>query len=388
MTYGHWHYPTEIIAREGCTNKLADYCRNTGIHRPLLITDHELAETKMVRNIISGCCEADLPVELFSHIQSNPTGANVEAGIKHFVDGRHDGIIALGGGSSIDVAKAVALVARQAFPLWDFVHQDENWQKADPEQIAPVIAIPTTAGTGSEVGRASIIKDELEHKKKIIYHPKMMPKLVLLDPILTLDLPPELTAATGMDALSHSLEALCTHTFHPMSDAIALESMRIISHYLPVAYMEGQNLNARFEMQIAACMAATAFQKGVGATHALSHTLGAIYDKHHGLLNAILLPYVLSANKDHINEKMIRMGRYLALPRPDFHAVMAWLLSLRTELNIPHTLAAIDIDSKEAERIGEIAASDPSAASNPIHFTAEQYAEIFTNAVKGTLIYQ
>ncbi|WP_299012875.1 iron-containing alcohol dehydrogenase [uncultured Photobacterium sp.] len=388
MHYGHWHYPTEIIARENCTHKLGDYCKSTGIYRPLLITDHNLAETKMVRNTIAVCREANLPIELFCHIQSNPTGANVEAGIKHYVDGYHDGIIALGGGSSIDVAKAVALVARQSFPLWDFEDKDDNWHKAEPDQIAPVIAIPTTAGTGSEVGRASVIKDETEQVKKIIFHPQMMPKLVLLDPILTAELPPELTAATGMDALSHSLEALCTHTFHPMAEAIALESIRLISHYLPVAYIEGQNLNARFHMQIASCMGATAFQKGLGATHALSHSLGAVYDKHHGLLNAILLPYVLSANKLHIDEKTNRLGRYLALPKPDFYGVMAWLLSLRTDLNIPHTLAAIGIDSKEAERIGQMAVSDQSAAGNPIHFTAEQYAEIFTNAVKGTLIYQ
>jgi len=256
---------------------------------------------------------------------------------------------------------------------------------ADSKIIAPVIAIPTTAGTGAEVGRASVITDEINQVKKIIFHPKMMPIRVLLDPLLTTELPPELTAATGMDALSHNMEAFCSLSYHPMADAISLEAMRMIRHYLPVAYLDGQNTNARMQMLVASTMGATAFQKGLGGMHALSHSLGAVYNKHHGLLNAILMPYVLSANQLHITEKMNRLGRYLALPKPSFDGVITWVLSLRSELGIPHTLAEIGIDSQQAARIGAMAQSDAAAASNPIQFTAEQYTDIFTRAVQGSL---
>lgn len=385
MHQAHWNYPTSIIVGEHCTDNLVEYCKELGMENPLLVTDQTLACSKMLRDALTRCRLSNLELELFSDIQTNPTGRHVAMGIRHYLEGNHDGIVAFGGGSSIDTAKAIALVARQSYSLWDFEDKDDNWKKADPELIAPVIAIPTTAGTGSEAGRASVITDEANQVKKIIFHPDMMPKKVLLDPMLTTELPPALTATTGMDALSHSLEAFCSHTYHPMADAISLEAMRIIMHYLPVAFLEGQNTNARTQMLVASMMGATAFQKGLGAMHALSHSIGAVYNKHHGLLNAILMPYILEANRVHINEKMDRLGRYLALPDPCFDGVKNWVLSLRAEMGIPNTLADIGIDNQQAERIGLMAVSDPSAHGNPIHFTAEQYADIFTRAVNGSL---
>lgn len=381
----HWHYPSAITVGENCADKLGECCTKIGISKPLLVTDPGLADSKMVRNALAACRESGRTIRLFSDIQSNPTGSNIDSGIKHYLEGGHDGIIAFGGGSSIDAAKAIALAARQSHSLWEFEDKEDNWKLAKPDLIAPVIAIPTTAGTGSEVGRASVITDEASEIKRIIFHPKMMPAQVLLDPALTTELPPALTAATGMDALSHNLEAFCSPSYHPMADAISLEAMRMIMHYLPVAFLDGHNIHARTQMLVASTMGATAFQKGLGGMHAIAHSLGAVYNHHHGLLNAILMPYVLAANQPKINEKMTRLGRYLALSQPDFDGVMAWVLSMRKELNIPHSLAEIGIDSQQAQRIGIMAESDPSASGNPIPFTAAQYAEIFSHAVNGKL---
>ena len=385
MLEAHWHYPTAITVGEHCSDQLAQYCKDADIHKPLMVTDPVLADSKMVRNALAQCRLADLEIQIFHGVQGNPTGQNVEAGIHHYLKGKHDGIIAFGGGSSIDAAKAIALAANQSLPLWEFEDKGDNWQKADANVIAPVIAIPTTAGTGSEVGRASVITDESQQVKKIIFHPKMMPVHVLLDPSLSTTLPQPLTAATGMDALSHNLEAFCSPSYHPMAEAISLEAMRMIMHYLPVAYLDGSNIQARTQMLVASTMGATAFQRGLGAMHALAHSLGAVYNQHHGLLNAVLMPYVLAANRPRINEKMARLGRYLALSEPDFDGVMAWVLSLRKELGIPHTLAEIGIDDQQAQRIGEMAAADAAAPGNPISFDAAQYADIFCRAVSGKL---
>lgn len=385
MLEAQWNYPTTITVAEHCSDKLAQYCQEAGISTPLMVTDPILADSKMVRNALGACRLSGLAIQLFSGVQGNPTGQNIETGIRHYLEGQHDGIIAFGGGSSMDAAKAIALAANQSLSLWEFEDKGDNWKKADADVIAPVIAVPTTAGTGSEVGRAAVITDETHQVKKIIFHPKMMPVHVFLDPTLTKALPQPLTAATGMDALSHNLEAFCSPSYHPMAEAISLEAMRMIMHYLPVAYLDGDNIQARTHMLVASTMGATAFQKGLGAMHAIAHSLGAVYNHHHGLLNAILMPYVLAANQPKINEKMGRLGRYLALPQPNFDGVMKWILTLRKELNIPHTLADIGIDSQQAQRIGEMAASDAAASGNPIPFTAAQYTDIFNHAVDGTL---
>ncbi|MBD8513498.1 iron-containing alcohol dehydrogenase [Photobacterium sp. CAU 1568] len=382
---GNWNYPTPITVGEGCLQQIAQACRGAGISNALLVTDPGLAALPMVTETVALCREAGIGCEVFSRIQGNPTGENVEDGLAVYRQGGFDGVIAFGGGSSLDAAKAIALMAGQSLPLWAFEDVGDNWLQAIADAIAPVIAIPTTAGTGSEVGRASVITDTANHVKKIIFHPKMLPVRVLLDPAVTTGLPPHITAATGMDALSHNLEAYCANGYHPMAEGIALEGIRLIKAYLPQAVADGSNLEARTQMLVASSMGATAFQRGLGGMHAIAHTLGALYDKHHGLLNAILMPYVLVANRSAIEDKLTHLARYLDLPEPGFDAFLTWILDFRAALQIPHTLADIDITVEEAQRVGRMAVQDPSAGGNPVALSAEQYSRIFVDAVTGRL---
>ena len=381
----NWNYPTSIRAGAGRIAELPELCRSMGMQTPLLITDPGLAALPMVEQTLDRLDEAGLGRSLFSDIKANPTGENVDAGVAACRAGRHDGIIAFGGGSALDAAKAVALMVGQDRPLWDFEDVGDNWTRVRPEGMLPVIAVPTTAGTGSEVGRASVITDSAEHRKKIIFHPRMLPAEVLLDPELTVGLPAPITAATGMDALSHNLEALCSPFWHPMAEGIAVEGIRLVRDYLPRAFADGGDLEARMQMLVASSMGATAFQKGLGGMHALAHPLGALYDAHHGLLNAILMPYVLKANREAIEERLARAADYLGLENGGFDGFLQWVLELRSGLEIPHGLADIDIDDREAERIGEMAVADPSAGGNPIPFDAEAYSRIFRDAVHGRL---
>jgi len=381
----NWNYPTSIRAGAGRIAELPELCRSMGMQNPLLITDPGLAALPMIDQTLDRLDEAGLGRSLFSDIKANPTGENVDAGVAACRAGRHDGIIAFGGGSALDAAKAVALMVGQDRPLWDFEDVGDNWTRVRPEGMLPVIAVPTTAGTGSEVGRASVITDSTEHRKKIIFHPSMLPAEVLLDPELTVGLPAPITAATGMDALSHNLEALCSPFWHPMAEGIAVEGIRLVRDYLPRAFADGGDLEARMQMLVASSMGATAFQKGLGGMHALAHPLGALYDAHHGLLNAILMPYVLKANREAIEERLARAADYLGLENGGFDGFLQWVLELRSGLEIPHSLADIDIDDREAERIGEMAVADPSAGGNPIPFDAEAYSRIFRDAVHGRL---
>lgn len=382
----NWNYPTCIRVGTGRISELADACQSLNIRSPLLVTDPGLAKLPMIVEAVKLCRDAGLNCGLFSDIQGNPTDRNVADGVATFKAGNHDGVIAFGGGSSLDTGKAVALMVGQTADLWEFEDIGDNWTRANAAAIAPVIAIPTTAGTGSEVGRASVITDQRLQVKRIIFHPRMLPAIVILDAELTLGLPPHITAATGMDALSHNLEAFCAPGYHPMADGIALEAMRLISEYLPRAFANGQDLEARSQMLAASCMGATAFQKGLGGMHALAHTLGALYNAHHGLLNAILMPYVLQANQQAITPRIERLSRYLDLPDQSFNGFMDSVLALRSQLGIPHDLATIGIDESQAERVGEMATRDPSAAGNPIAFSAKQYSDIFLDAVRGNLV--
>jgi alcohol dehydrogenase class IV len=294
-------------------------------------------------------------------------------------------VIAFGGGSALDAAKAVALMDGQDRPLWDFEDVGDNYLRVNVAGMAPVVAVPTTAGTGSEVGRASVITDEHAHVKRIIFHAKMLPAVVILDPELTVGLPAKLTAATGMDALSHNLEAYCSPFYHPMATGIALEGIRLIKQFLPRAVKDGQDLEARLQMLVASSMGATAFQRGLGAMHALAHPLGALYDAHHGMLNAILMPYVLKANESAIAERIELLARYLELAQPSFASFLDWVLTMRESLGIPHTLNEIGIGAQEAAKVGEMAVIDGSAGTNPIAFSAADYSRIFVTAVDGLL---
>ncbi len=386
MSYSaNWNYPTNIKVGAGRIGELADLCKSMGMKSPLLITDPGLAALPMLQPIIDSLKASGLNCGLFSNIQGNPTGKNIDDGTSWYLEHNHDGVIAFGGGSALDAGKAVALMAGQNRPIWDFEDVGDNWLRVNVDGVAPVIAVPTTAGTGSEVGRASVITDQENHIKKIIFHPAMLPGQVILDPELTVGLPPSITAATGMDALSHNLEALCSPFYHPMATGIAVEGIRLVQEYLPRAVTDGTDIEARTQMLVCSSMGATAFQKGLGAMHALAHPLGALYNAHHGMLNAILMPYVLKANRSKIESRIERLSKYMAFKEPGFDAFLNWVVSFREELGIPHTLASIDIDIEQAETVADMAVADPSAGGNPISFNAGEYKEIFINAVQGVL---
>ena len=380
-----WSYPTRIAVGAGRVRELADGCHQLGIRAPLLVTDPGLAALPFISDVKARCAEAGLRIESFSDVQGNPTRQNVEDGVEIFTAGQHDGVIAMGGGSALDAGKAIAFLSGQQRSLWDFEDLDDNWSRAREGGIAPIIAIPTTAGTGSEVGRVSVITDTAEKRKRLIFHPRILPSFVILDAELTLTLPAHLTAATGMDALSHNLEAYCSPRFHPMADGIAQEGIRRIVQYLPRAVADGNDLKARTQLLVASTMGATAFQKGLGAMHALAHPLGARYNAHHGLLNAILMPYVLQANRSAIAGKLTDLTRALDIANPGFDAFFERVMALREQIEIPKRLNDIGIDATESALIGELAVVDPPAATNPVNFSAEQYSALFCDAVEGNL---
>ncbi len=381
----NWNFPTAIRFGAGTISRLAEVCKELKINKPLLVTDAGLAEQDFVKAIMQANVDAGINTSIFSGVKPNPTGANVEDGVAAYKKGRHDGVIALGGGSALDAGKAIALMVDQDYSLWDFEDIGNNWKRINPQGMAPVIAVPTTAGTGSEVGRAAVIVDEASSSKKIIFHPNMMPDIVIEDPALSQSLPAHITAATGIDAFVHNLEAYCVQVYHPMADGIALEGMRLIKEWLPVAFANGNDLVARSHMLIASSMGATAFQKGLGAIHALAHPLGAIFDKHHGLLNAILMPYVLLRNKPVIEQKIIHIARYLDLDDVSFNGFMTWVIEFRQDLGIPNDLAAIGINLSKKDLIGRLAAQDSCAGSNPVQFSEEEYSQIFQCAVRGMI---
>ena len=368
----------------GRINELAAVCRELTIRSPLLVTDSGLARLPMLTTVIEQCQSQGLDIQVFSDIKSNPTGTNVKDGITAYRQGNHDGVIAFGGGSGLDAGKAIALCANQSCSLWDLEDIGDNWLNAEADKIASIIAVPTTAGTGSEVGRASVIVNESQHKKAIIFHPKMLPSCVILDPELTLGLPAIITAATGMDALSHNLEAFCSPVYHPMAEGIAIEGIRLVKEYLPRVVADGSDITGRIQMLVASSMGSTAFQRGLGAMHALAHPLGALYDAHHGMLNAILMPYVLQANYSAIKTHISRLARYLEL-EPDFDAFMNWVLALRAQIGIPHQLSAIIPDANRLEEIGTMAVVDSAASTNPILHDAATYSQIARDAYKGAL---
>ncbi|WP_119462286.1 iron-containing alcohol dehydrogenase [Rhodospirillaceae bacterium SYSU D60014] len=382
---GNWNYPTAMRFGPGRIAELPDACKAAGMGRPLLVTDPGLANLQMVKDAIARNEAAGIPTGLFAEVKGNPIGKNVEDGLEVYRAGGHDGVIAFGGGSALDAAKAVALMAGQTRPIWDFEDVGDNWMRVDPDGVAPVIAVPTTAGTGSEVGRASVITNEATHVKKIIFHPKMLPVIVISDPELTVGLPPHVTAATGMDALAHCLEAYCAPGYHPMADGIAVEGMRLVKEWLPVAVKDGKNVAARAHMMAAASMGATAFQKGLGAIHALSHPVGAVYDTHHGLTNAVFMPYVLAFNRKAIEPKMTRLAAWLGLPDPSYQSVMDWVLALRKDLGIPHTLKDLGVGNDRLDELSAMAADDPSAGGNPVPIGAPELKQMFVASLEGRL---
>jgi alcohol dehydrogenase class IV len=382
---GNWNYPTLIRFGAGRIVELPQACGALGIRKPLLVTDPGLAKLSMVASVVELCRTAGLPCDVFSDVQANPVEANVSAGVALYRERGYDGVIALGGGSALDTGKAIALMVGQDRPIWDFEDREDWYTRVNVAGIAPTIAVPTTAGTGSEVGRASVLTDVRDHTKKIIFHPKMQPALVIADPELTLGLPAHITAAVGMDALSHNLEAYCAPFFHPMADGIALEGMRLIKQWLPVAVADGSNVEARAHMMIASSMGATAFQKGLGAMHSLSHPCSANLQTHHGLTNGVVMPYVLAWNRDAVLDKMQRLGAYLQLRESSFEGVLKWILDLRQELNIPSTLAQLGMRPEHIPIFARQAFEDPSTSGNPVPMTTEDFTALYANCMEGRL---
>ena len=382
----NWNYPTTMWVGESRINDIAQACKNLNILKPLFVTDKGLAETEIVKKTISILKNEKINIELFSNVVGNPTGTNVNDGVESFRKNNCDGVICFGGGSGLDVGKSIAFMSGQSLPIWEFEDVGDNWTKANSEKIAPIIAVPTTAGTGSETGRAAVILNEDTGVKKIIFHPKFLPSIVILDPVLTVGLPPKITAATGMDALAHNLEAYCAPGYHPMADGIALEGMKLINKWLLEAVNNGSNLEARMNMLTAASMGATAFQKGLGAIHSLSHPVNALNNVHHGLSNAIFMPYVLTFNKDVIEKKIIKICDYLELQDRSFDGFINWVLDLRKKLNMPHKLSEV-IDEKDfqLDRLSKMALEDPSTGGNPKKLSEADMKIMYQHSMSGTL---
>lgn len=379
----NWNYPTTVWFGAGRVAELSDACTRLNISRPLVVTDPGVAALPMLTVAVERLNEAGLYVDVFSSVRPNPVGRNVADGVEMYRAGGHDGVIAFGGGSALDVGKAVALMSGQTRSIWEFEDVGDNYLLADVSGIAPIIAVPTTSGTGSEVGRASVITDEELHVKKIIFHPLMQPRIAVCDPELTVGLPKHITAATGMDALAHCLEAYCSNAFHPLADGIALEGIRLVDESLARAVSNGKDIEARSNMMAAAAMGAAAFQKGLGAIHSLSHPLGAHYDLHHGLLNGVVMPYVLEYNRLAIDDKMTRLARYLGHDLPGFDSVMRWVLTLRKTIAIPDTLAELGVDEAKLDELIPLAMRDPSTSGNPRVLGSSDFRKLFVAAIHG-----
>ena len=381
----NWNYPTTVWTGEGRTVDLPEACLLANIKNPLFVTDKDLVTLPMTIKTIDSLKKIFKNINIFSKFSGNPFGKNINEGVEIYNKGKCDGVIAFGGGSALDVGKGIAFMCGQTRPIWDFEDIGDYWKRADENKISPIIAIPTTAGTGSETGRASAIINEETGVKKIIFHPKFMPTIVILDPILTIDLPPRITAATGMDALAHNLEAFCAPGFHPMADGIALEGMRLIKNSLSLAVKDGQNIKARSEMLAAGSMGSTAFQKGLGAIHSLSHPVNAQFNVHHGLSNAIFMPYVLTFNKKEISERIVSICDYLGLEK-SFDSFMQWIMDLRIEFNIPHKLSdVVDEEKIDLEKLSKMAFDDPSTGSNPKKLTKEDMKTMYQHSISGEL---
>ncbi len=372
----NWSYPTTIKFGAGRILELAAQCKAVGISAPLLVTDRALASLPITAQALDVLEGAGLGRAIFSGVDANPTETNMHAGLKMYRTGRHDGVVAFGGGSALDLGKMIALMVDQPVSVWDLEDVGDWWTRANPDTIAPIIAVPTTAGTGSEVGRAGVLTDSATHRKKIIFPPKLMPVVTICDPDLTIGMPAFITAGTGMDALAHCLEAYCSPHYHPMSHGIALEGMRLVLENLPRVYDTPDDLEARANMMSAAAMGAVAFQKGLGAIHALSHPIGALYNTHHGTTNAVVMPMVLEFNRPAIEDRMVRAAAYLGIAG-GFDGVYAQGMALRARFAIPANLTALGVESGQLDSLTEMALLDPSCGGNPVELTRENTRALF-----------
>ncbi len=382
-TSTNWNYPTTVWFGFDRVKNIADALKQLNIKKPLIVTDDALVKLPIMKDLCDALEDEKIPYTIFSDVQPNPTGINVQNGVEVYKNSKNDGVIAFGGGSALDAGKTIAFMSGQSRSVWDFEDVGDNWSRADENGIAKTIAIPTTAGTGSEVGRATVITDSKNHAKKIIFHPKMLPSIVILDPVLTYNLPKHITAWTGIDALVHAIEAYCAPGFHPMADGIAIEAIRLIKENLPTAFEKPHDKDARAYMLVAAMMGATAFQKGLGSVHSLAHQLGGLFNTPHGLANSIILPYALKQNESAIEQKMTKLCEYLNIQNPSTKSFIDFILDLREKLEIPHTLKEVKISNERANEIGKLAYNDPSTPTNAKKIDANDLTALFLAAFDG-----
>ena len=375
----NWNYPTNVWFGVDRSKEIQEACDTLSIKNPLIVTDPGLLKTSIIDEINSGLSSN---TQIYSNVQGNPTGSNVTNGVKVFLEGNHDGVIAIGGGSGMDAGKGIAFLAHQSRPLWDFEDIGDWWTRADSSVIKPIIAIPTTAGTGSEVGRAAVFLNEENHKKKIIFHPKMLPQIAILDPSLTLNLPKSITAGTGMDALAHCIEAYSSPFYHPMAEGTALEGLRLVKENIQEVYHNGNNVEARSHMLVASMMGAAAFQKGLGAIHSVTHPVNSLYKTHHGTTNGTVMPFVLNYNRSTIEEKFIRLANFLDI-KNGFEGIVDWVIELKKEMEIPETLKDMGVNEGDEIKLAPLAQEDPSTGANPLEMTVERFQELIINCISG-----
>ena len=375
----NWNYPTNVWFGVDRSKEIQKACDTLGIKNPLIVTDPGLLQTSIIDEINSSLSSN---TQIYSDVQGNPTGSNVTNGVKVFLEGDHDGVIAIGGGSGMDAGKGIAFLAHQSRPLWDFEDIGDWWTRADSSVIKPIIAIPTTAGTGSEVGRAAVFLNEENHKKKIIFHPKMLPQIAILDPSLTLNLPKSITAGTGMDALAHCIEAYSSPFYHPMAEGTALEGLRLVKENIQEVYHNGNNVEARSHMLVASMMGAAAFQKGLGAIHSVTHPVNSLYKTHHGTTNGTVMPFVLNYNRSTIEEKFTRLANFLDI-KNGFEGIVDWIIELKKEMEIPETLKDMGVNEGDEIKLAPLAQEDPSTGANPLEMTVERFQELILNCIAG-----
>mgnify|MGYP005663410123 FL=1 len=375
----NWNYPTNVWFGVDRSKEIQKACDTLGIKNPLIVTDPGLLQTSIIDEINS---DLSSNTQIYSDVQGNPTGSNVTNGVKVFLEGDHDGVIAIGGGSGMDAGKGIAFLAHQSRPLWDFEDIGDWWTRADPSVIKPIIAIPTTAGTGSEVGRAAVFLNEENHKKKIIFHPKMLPQIAILDPSLTLNLPKSITAGTGMDALAHCIEAYSSPFYHPMAEGTALEGLRLVKENIQEVYHNGNNVEARSHMLVASMMGAAAFQKGLGAIHSVTHPVNSLYKTHHGTTNGTVMPFVLNYNRSTIEEKFTRLANFLDI-KNGFEGIVDWIIELKKDMEIPETLKDMGVNEGDEIKLAPLAQEDPSTGANPLEMTVERFQELILNCISG-----
>ena len=375
----NWNYPTTVWFGPDRSKQAQQACDTLGIKNPLIVTDPGLLQTPIIEEINSNLSSK---TNVYSDVQGNPTGSNVTNGVKVFLEGNHDGVIAIGGGSGMDAGKGIAFLAHQKRPLWDFEDIGDWWTRADSKVIKPIIAIPTTAGTGSEVGRAGVFLNEDNHKKKIIFHPKMLPQIAILDPSLTINLPKGITAGTGMDALAHCLEAYSSPFYHPMAEGTALEGLRLVKENIQEVFHNGKNIEARAHMLVASMMGAAAFQKGLGAIHSITHPVNSLYHTHHGTTNGTVMPFVLNYNRSVIEDRFVRLANFLDI-KGGFDGIVQWVIDLKKEMEIPETLKDMGVQPGDEVKLAPLAQEDPSTGGNPLEMTEEKFQELIANCISG-----